>query len=138
MTYSRAHRRLCELSGSIKNFTIFGPNYETVLNYWKWIDRLSKEQWKIVVERHSRMEKYSLYAAANDSRKACRIVTSYYGEVYYATEYSVENSSVFGASGKLQCRAKGISREAILEILSMHILLEQGKKLVYIPLFDNL
>ena len=138
MTYSKARLRFCESTGTINNFTILGPNYETVLNYWKWIDSLTKEQWETVKTRHRKLDSKSAFAAANDSRTACRNVTSVYGEVYYATEYAINKSSVFGNDEILKYFAKNASKEAALEILSMHRLLEQGKKLVFVPLFDEL
>ena len=124
MTYSKAHQRFAnhlnkpEALTNPENF--LGPNYETVLNFWKWIDSLSVEQWKVVADRYRNLDDAAWDAAWVAARDAARDAAwdAAWVAAWYAAWY---------AAGS-----------ATYELIGMHLLLEQGKKLIFVPMFDNL
>jgi len=122
MTYSKAHLHFANsLLEERHNDALFfpeqflGPNYETVLNYWKWIDKFSSEDFRKRCPR---------YVSFNISlRELARSITSYQAEAWAST-----------------CDAHDISYNygwVTVELIAMHKILEEGKSLVFVPQLFN-
>jgi len=66
MSYSKAHQNFSNHLNKPEALTnpqdFLGPNYETVLNFWKWIDSLSVEQWKVVADHYHNLDPAARYA----------------------------------------------------------------------------
>ena len=86
----------------------FGPNYETVLNFWSWIDTLSKEQINLiqetVISHEYNNSVFDAYAEVTNGRP-CRLSE-------YTGSYTLAMVSY--------------------EIIGMHVLLGNGQDLQYI------
>jgi hypothetical protein len=132
MTYSESHQKFAEYLESPEALTnpqdFLGPNTETVLNFWKWMDSLNEDQWKIVTDRYSNLDVAARNAAG------------------YAAGYAAWNAA--GDAARDAARevsrdvagyaARNAARIATLELMGMHIILEQGKKLTFVPMFDGI
>lgn len=101
-----------------------GPNWETVLHFWKYIGSLSDDQLNVVSARYDELPYYEGFT--NVINLALE-VSDYSNE---AAETAYENIQEFGADY--------VAEYATYELICMHLLLEQGKKLLYVPLFDGL
>ena len=120
MNYSKAHQNFSNRLQNPEALTspqdFLGPNYETVLNFWWTIDSLTKDQWKEVARRYDALDSAAgsaaWYAARNAARNAAR-----YAAVYAAWD----------AAG-----------DATWELIGMHTLLNDGKDLLFVPLFNDL
>ena len=100
--------------------TFLGPNYETVLNFWKWLDTLTSEQRNVVGIRNR--------LSVSDRNKVDTIATD--------SAYSVVGGVFAGEA----CKAAGFGAFgfATYELIGMHIILERGKKLTFVPMFHGL
>jgi hypothetical protein len=152
MTYSKTHQNFAnhlnkpEALTNPENF--LGPNYETVLNFWKWIDSLSVEQWKVVADRYCNLDDAARSAAWDAARYAARDAAgSAAGSAAWNAAWSAAGSAAWDAAGSAAwSAARDVARVAAwnaagyatYELIGMHILLEQGKKLLFVPLFDGL
>ena len=97
-----------------------GPNYKTVLNFWYYLDTLSVVQWDVVRERYLAMSYDARYAAQD---LALNVAKDVVGEINW-------NAVYYATPNYTKC--------ATYELIAMHNLLEQGKKLTIVPLFDSL
>ena len=129
MTISKTHQRFA--SGYKKPDAIehpekyLGPNWESVLNFWEQIDKLSDEQIEIVKDRFS--------DAYNNSWVEWRTAfdtawTSSNDVVGFKVSYSIWGDAT----------RYGAEAYATLELIGMHKLIEHGKQPYFIPMFDNL
>jgi hypothetical protein len=128
MSYSRIHKHFAD--NLIRHFpredvlddpmTFLGPNYETVLNFWKWLDSLTVDQREIV---HSRNK---LSRSDRNQADTIAMMSAYYviGEEFAKQACLAAGSGPFGF--------------ATYELIGMHLLLEQGNKLTFVPMFDGL
>ena len=100
-----------------------GPNWETVINFWKWLDKLSDKQLKVASDRFTEAWNNSYdewRAARGTSWEASKDVVGreVRNATWDATNYAVAH--------------------ATLELIAMHDILNQGKTLYFIPMFDGL
>jgi hypothetical protein len=128
MTYSKTHTTFIEELDNFEALTdpekFLGPNWETVLHFWKWIDTLSSRQWNEVSLRNSNLayvkQQHSWIASLNATDKAIggrsRVC------VFRATYHHYSAAAPY----------------ATFELISMHLLFEEGKTLAFVPLFDGL
>ncbi len=98
-----------------------GPNYRTVLNFWYYIDNLTEERRGVVNSRYWDIPEDARFAALASARKAAIDVV---GGLNRSAAYMVSHG--FAAP------------YATYELIAMHNLLEQGKTLTFVPLFDSL
>ena len=130
MTYSKAHQLFADTIRNQNALTnpqdFLGPNWQTILHFWKYIESLSEDQWSQV------------YAKGNDhhleqgSLLVMNIATEVIGErnrsaVWEATRHSVNREAV----GR-------IASKAAREIICMHLLIERGIGIRFLPIFGNL
>ena len=124
MNYSKSHQHFANRLNNPEALTnpenFLGPNYETVLNFWKWIDSLSVEQWDVVADRYRNLDPAAWYAARS------------------AAWYAARDAAWYAAGNAAGYAAGYAAWYATYELIGMHILLEQGKKLTFVPLFDGL
>jgi hypothetical protein len=102
----------------------FGPNYETLFNYWSFLDTLSSSEIAGL---------YSIYHADYESYKYSYVSSSLenYASNIIPQQYVVWDCSRLGTF-------YSHLGYAALEIVAMHKLLDEGKKLKVITLFDKL
>ena len=123
MKISKTHQAFANYVGqeAITNPEPFlGPNYKTVLNFWYYLDTLTEYQWNVVHQRRMAIS-YEVSEAARDlARNAAEDIVGVTNRnaAYYA--------------------AYGFSVLATIELIVMHIILAEGKTLLYVPLFDSL
>jgi len=141
MNYSKSHHNFnhhfegnYDVLNQPENF--LGPNYEAVLNFWFWIDKLTDQQIYKLDSCHYSSDDYVRQNAWNFSRAAAettvgknnRIATYASTEIIPIKRYEYHDSP----NGAMLC-----ARLAAYELISMHILLEQGHKLFFVPLFEQ-
>jgi len=102
-----------------------GPNWETVLHFWRYIGSLKNDQLDIVSSRFFELPENDDYKV--EIEELCRNVCDYCEEAGEAAWRRIRH-----LCGDLA------AEWATLELICMHILLEKGKKLVFVPLFDEL
>jgi hypothetical protein len=93
-----------------------GPNYETVLNYWKFLDKFSPEDF--VKRFRSPGARYN---------EAIRIL---------AQEISQFQATAWHSTWEAHNIELGFSWVTV-ELIAMHKILEEGKSLVYVPQLFN-
>ena len=110
MPISKAHQRFSNRLQNPEALTnpqdFLGPNYETVLNFWWTMDSLTETQWNEVARRYDALDYAACYAACYAAWSAAR----------YA--------------------ARDAARYATYELIGMHTLLNDGKTLLFVPLFN--
>ena len=116
MNYSKTHKNFSTQLQNPEALTspqdFLGPNYETVLNFWWTMDSLTETQWNEVARRYHALD----YAARSAAR----------GAAGYAASYAAKNAA-WSAAGY-----------ATWELMGMHTLLNDGKTLLFVPLFNDL
>jgi len=113
----------------VENPEILGPNWQTVLHFWKYVDSLTEKQFKKVSHRYGRGDVSTTHFIKVD-RGFKKIVNSQ--EVYQSIWRKVgPASALFLNSGPAASRAT-------YELVCVHDLLEQNQKLQFIRLFDDL
>ena len=124
MNYSKAHQRFSTELQNPEALTnpqdFLGPNYETVLNFWWTMDSLTETQWKEVVRRYRALD-YTARDAA--------------GYAAWSAAVSAARSAAWDAAWSAAWSA---ARAATYELMGVHTLLNDGKDLLFVPLFHNL
>jgi hypothetical protein len=125
MIPSKYHLNFCRfhaLSDALDNpEKYFGPNYATLLNFWNFLENLTKGQ----VEKLPSSVVPANYSVFDESRN---IIKDYwYGCV------GCLGSTVFD-----NCPKSHIMAHASHEIIAMHSIIERGYKIKALPLFENL
>jgi hypothetical protein len=128
MNYSKAHQnfsnRLQEPEALTNPQDVLGPNYEAVINFWWYMDSLTKDQWKEVARRYRALDPAAEYAAWDAAWVAA-------GD---AARYAAKDAAWYVA-GDVAGSAAG---DATCELIGMHTLLNGGKDLLFVPLFNDL
>jgi hypothetical protein len=123
MTYSRIHQRFAAKLGNSKALTnpedFLGPNYETVLNFWRYVVSLEEETHNRINQRF-----FSYQPRLNLINKLCDKVLD---------RVRVDSLYLYLACSSLQNEA--IAR-ATYEIILMDQLLEEGYKMTFLPMFE--
>jgi hypothetical protein len=135
MNYSKTHQRFStylKVPESLERPEDFlGPNYAAVLNFWSWTDTLTARQPNEVALR---------WQTYYDLGQCCSVVAE---DASYAVDPKAAHAAweatwldVWMNGGDW-----GVARAitwATQELIGMHILLEQGNQLVFVPMFDNI
>jgi len=133
MTYSKTHHSFAEqvndLQALVNPEMFLGPNWETVLNFWKWIDTFSEEQWKQVALRCNHLNHNTLQLSWRASLEAADKTI---GGNNRACAYRAIHAVYADYSNTVA------AFYATFELIGMHFLLEQGNKLAFVPLFDGI
>ena len=132
MNYSKAHQnfsnQLQKPEALTKPQDFLGPNYQTVLNFWWYMDSLTEDNWNEVATRYRALD-YAAGAAARDAARDAAWDAAGYAAGYAA--WSAARDATWGA-------AWSAARAATYELIGMHTLLNDGKTLMFVPLFDDL
>ena len=130
MHYSKAHQNFSNYLQNPEALTnpqnFLGPNYETVINFWWFMDGLSPNQWNEVARRYDALDGAPRYAAWSAAWNAARIAA--WSAAGYAAGYaarSAARNAAYYAAGY-----------ATYELIGMHKLFERGDYLTFVPLFD--
>lgn len=133
MNYSKTHQRFSaylKVPESLERPEDFlGPNYASVLNFWSWIDTLTAGQSSDVALRWQTYYGTGQCSVIEDASYAVNHKAAH--AAWEATWLDVwKNGGDWGV-------ARAITW-ATQELIGMHILLEQGNQLVFVPMFDNI
>jgi hypothetical protein len=124
MNYSKAHQNFsAELQNpeALTNPQDFlGPNYETVLNFWWTMDSLTETQWNEVARRYRALDSAAGDAASSAAGSAA------WSAAGYAAGYAAWSAALDAAG------------DATWELIGMHTLLNDGRDLLFVPLFGDL
>jgi len=117
-----------------------GPNYETVLNFWWTMDSLTEPQWEEVARRYdaagSAARSAARYAACSAARDAAGYAA--WDAAGYAAWYAAWSAVGGAAWSAAWSAAWNAAWNATLELIGMHTLLNDGKTLLFVPLFNDL
>ena len=136
MNYSKIHQRFArdEVDRLTDPEQYMGPNYKEILNFWWFLEGLNDSQWKNVGER------FYLLGENLESIKHNKLVVDNSLKVQTA----VDNKVIWGTAQRV-CEGEGRHHDQVYavewatdELISMHLTLEQGHSLVYVPLFNDL
>jgi len=142
MNYSKSHHNFNNhLGGDYpvlnqpENF--LGPNYEAVMNFWWYIDALTDQQIDKLSSSYYSCDDFVRHNAWNISRefasttvgRSNRVATFVSTEITPPTARYLYNDNHSGA--------RTCAKLAAYELISMHILLEQGHKLFFVPMFEQ-
>jgi hypothetical protein len=123
MNYSKIHQTLREnyLTEEINDYPeqYLGPNYETVLNYWLYLESLP-EITKINYIENSATKPYGFNSFIV---KEATLLTPYQVQAWYTTQISLNSGEWYGW--------------ATVELICMHRILDEGKSLFYLPKIFN-
>jgi hypothetical protein len=140
MNYSKSHHNFNNhfvgeypVLNQPENF--LGPNYETVLNFWWYIDTLTDQQIDKLGGCYYSCDEYVRQNAWNISRDFATTTVGHSNRVatYVSTEITPPTARYYDNSN----RARTCAKLAAYELISMHIFLEQGRKLFFVPLFEQ-
>jgi hypothetical protein len=132
MHYSKAHQNFSnglqnpEALTNPQNF--LGPNYETVINFWWFIDGLTENQWNEVARRYHALDDAARSAAGSAAGAAAMSAAmSAAGYAAWNAARNAARNAAWNAAGY-----------ATYELMGMHTLLDDGKDLLFVPLFNDL
>jgi hypothetical protein len=150
MNYSKAHQNFSselqkpEALTNPQNF--LGPNYETVLNFWWTMDSLTETQWKEVARRYDALDYAARYAASSAASSAARDAAWYAARdaARDAAGYAARDAAWYAAWYAARDAASSAARDAAgsaawyatYELIGMHTLLNDGRDLLFVPLFN--
>ena len=144
MNYSKAHQNFSNRLQNPEALTapedFLGPNYKTVLNFWTFMDSLTEDNWKEVARRYRALDsaawsvaRYAArYAARDAAWDAARDAAGY---AAWCAAWDAARGAAWDAAGDA---ARYAARDATYELIGMHTLLDDGKTLMFVPLFNNL
>ena len=128
MNYSKAHQNFSTRLQNPEALTspqdFLGPNYETVLNFWWTMDSLTEPQWEEVARRYDALEP----AARDAARDAA----------WDAAGYAAGSAARNATRSAARYAARYAAWSATWELIGMHTLLNDGKDLLFVPLFNDL
>jgi hypothetical protein len=136
MNYSKTHQNFsAELQNpeALTNPQDFlGPNYETVLNFWWTIDSLTETQWNEVARRYRALDLAARSAAWSAARSAARNAAG------YTARNAAWDAAWYASRAAAVSAARYAAGSATYELMGMHTLLNDGKDLLFVPLFGDL
>ena len=150
MNFSKSHQNFNNHFGG--NYDVLehpenflGPNYQTVLNFWSWIDTLNVQQIAKLgkcyysVEAVDREIAWSIVRGITESTVGRSNRTGTFSSTELTPLLALYGSRYL--TGDIQISyygAKTCTKIAAYELISMHILLEQDCGLFFVPMFENL
>ena len=126
MTYSKIHQRLSQILDRSSVLTHpenhLGPNYETVLHFWKYVESLDPNT------RYKLLDSYCPAILDNVIGQLCDKVKE---------RLNFESGTLLLACGCLDdFSSELVIARATYEIILMDQLLEEGYKMVFLPMFE--
>lgn len=133
MTLSIILQRLIDENEGRDVVDILGPNYETVLNFWHYVETISEEEFGAI--EASYVENTDILYNGEVSHKS--VLTNFVNSISSISECDIWSTSfVFRSRGTPFCAICAISW-ATHELIAMHELFNQGYKLLYVPMFQK-
>ena len=136
MNYSKAHQNFSTELQKPEALTnpedFLGPNYQTVLNFWTFMDSLTEDNWNEVARRYNALDSAAWDAAWDAAWIAAGDAAGYAAR--YAAGVAARYAARY-AAGSAAWYAAGV---ATYELMGMHTLLNGGKTLLFVPLFNDL
>jgi hypothetical protein len=150
MNYSKAHQNLSTELQNPEALTnpqdFLGPNCETVLNFWWTMDSLTETQWNEVARRYDALDSAAWDAAWSAARSAAgdaawSAARSAAGDAAWSAAWSAAGSAAGSAARAAagyaaRAAARAAAGYATYELMGMHTLLNDGKTLLFVPLFN--
>ena len=134
MNYSKAHKRFSTELQNPEALTnpqdFLGPNYETVLNFWWTIDSLTETQWNEVARRYNALDPAAWDAAGSAAWDAAGSAAM---DAAWSAAWDAAGSAAMDAAWYA---ARYAAWYATYELIGMHTLLNGGKTLLFVPLFN--
>lgn len=106
-----------------------GPNYETVLNFWWFLDSLTVYQKDEAHKRFNSLGKEQIRIGYSIVYDAAKLALPHYAKFYNRQAW---------LSAYNTCGRKAVFGWATEELIGANHILEQEKKLTFVQLFDNL
>jgi hypothetical protein len=132
MNYSKTHQNFSTELQNPEALTnpqdFLGPNYETVLNFWWTMDSLTETQWNEVARRYRALDPAAWDAAGSAAGDAAG----------YAAGYAAWDAAWYASRAAAVSAAWSAAGSATYELMGMHTLLNDGKDLLFVPLFGDL
>ena len=136
MNHSKAHQNFSNRLENPEALTspqdFLGPNYQTVINFWWFMDSLSEDQWKEVARRYDALDTAAWNAARAAAKYAAR------DTAYNAARNAAWDAAWDAARVAARDAAGYAAGYATSELIGMHTLLNDGKELLFVPLFNDL
>jgi hypothetical protein len=136
MNYSKTHQNFSTELQNPEALTnpqdFLGPNYETVLNFWWTMDSLTETQWNEVARRYRALDPAAWDAAGSAAGDAAGYAAGY---AAWDAAGSAALDVALDAAGHAAGDAAG---DDTWELIGMHTLLNDGKDLLFVPLFGDL
>ncbi len=140
MNYSKAHQNFFNELQNPEALTspqdFLGPNYETVLNFWWFMDGLTADQWNEVARRYRALDDAARDAAWYAARDAAGSAAGYAAR--NAAWDAAWDAAAYAAWDAAAYAARNAAGYATYELIGMHTLLNAGKTLLFVPLFNDL
>jgi hypothetical protein len=140
MPISKAHQKFSTKLQNPEALTnpqdFLGPNYETVLNFWWTMDSLTETQWNEVARRYDALDSAAVSAAGSAAGSAA--VSAAVSAAGYAAGYAAYDAAWSAAYDAAWSAARAAAGYATYELMGMHTLLNDGKTLLFVPLFGDL
>jgi hypothetical protein len=140
MNYSKIHAHVAEYDAIDRDEILnepqnyFGPNYQTVLNFWWFVESLQEEHLEKITELYDKEFEISNFDGEirllniAEQRIDQDFLSSAIGDCICEeiphSDYSIRQSS------------HGAIFHATCELIAMDIIFERGEALVYVPMFD--
>ena len=134
MTHSIIHRELMQNNVERNNVDILGPNYETVLNFWHYVETIPKEEYVNIIAAYNE----NLGVAYKESYSHRKLLEDIVDSITCLTENIVwNNCHALRNRGLASFDGGCVIAWATDELIAMHELFEQGHKLLFVPLFNK-
>jgi hypothetical protein len=147
MNHSKAHQkfsnRLQNLEAPTNPQDFLGPNYETVLNFWLYMDGLTRHQWNEVARRYRALALAARVAARDAAWNAAwdaawDAAGADADAAATAAWRAASDAASDAARDTAGFAARDAASDATYELICMHTLLDDGKDLLFVPLFNDL
>jgi hypothetical protein len=134
MTHSIIHRALSQNNVERDVVDILGPNYETVLNFWHYVETISKEEYVNIRAAYDE----NCDALYRDTLSHREILEKNVNSISCINEANIwNNCQVLHNRGLASFGDCCVISWATHELIAMHELFEQGHKLLFVPLFNK-
>lgn len=106
------------------DYHTLGPNWRTILNFWTYVEKLDDLQQESITRKYNSIYRNNGRAIVDGYQAACNVVG----------ERLIENLWCgFGEGFNL---FNTVTLRATYELIGMDVLLDSGKKLYFVPMFD--
>jgi hypothetical protein len=134
MKQSIIHQSLIEESRGKDIVDILGPNYETILNFWHYVETISKEEYVNIIAAYFENQDVA-YKEKYSHRKLLEDIVD---SITRLTENTIwNNCHALRNRGLASFDGCCVIAWATDELIAMHELFEQGHKLLFVPLFNK-